>query len=287
MPRSPAPEGLSAFADQAVIDGLVDGQQAAALKEAARAAAEAAHPFSPEEEYYLGRAVAAEIFSAYRPYGRADINAYIDRLGQGLALFSPRPEIFAGYHFMVMDSEEINAIASPGGHILVTRGLLRKTKSEDELAALLCHEIVHVALGHGLASMQGARLAQVIFDYALRAGKAGGGEAAVFAESFGEAISELASVLIVSGYSQASEFRADAEAKRMLAAAGYDPEALARLIERLPATEDAGGVSFVTMHPAASSRLEALREIPLPPVQIANVSAAERGARFNAMRKLF
>jgi len=190
-----------------VSQGLLDRYQAVMLKTAAKAAVEASRGLTPEEEYYVGRAVAANILSNYPPYNRPELNAYINKIGQGLALYSFRPAIFMGYHFMVLDSEEINAFASPGGHILVTRGLLRKVQSEDELAAVLAHEIAHVALKHGLASVQGARVTQIAAEFAIDAGKATGGEIAAFTSSFGDSISELAKILILPATHRPMNFR--------------------------------------------------------------------------------
>ena len=260
-------ESMDMLASQAVSQGLLDRYQAVMLKTAAKAAVEASRGLTPEEEYYVGRAVAATIMSNYLPYNRPELNAYINKLGQGLALYSSRPAIFMGYHFMVLDSEEINAFASPGGHILVTRGLLRKVGSEDELAAVLAHEIAHVALKHGLASVQGARVTQIAAEFAIDAGKATGGEIAAFTSSFGDSISELAKILILSGYSQAYEFQADLEARRIIASAGYDPRALASLISRLPPHDDKGGSGFALTHPDPASRLEALNGQPLEPIK--------------------
>lgn len=260
-------ESMDMLASQAVSQGLLDRYQAVMLKTAAKAAVEASRELTPEEEYYVGRAVAANILSIYPPFNCRELNAYINKIGQGLALYSSRPEIFAGYHFMVLDSAEINAFASPGGHILVTRGLLAKVRSEDELAAVLAHEIAHVALGHGLASVQGARVTQIAAEFAIEAGKATGGEVAAFTSSFGDSISELAKILIMSGYSQTYEFQADLEARRIIAAAGYDVNALSRLISGLPSGDDKNAAGFAVTHPKPTSRLEALSAQPLEPTK--------------------
>ena len=159
----------------------------------------------------------------------------------------------------MLDSQEVNAFASPGGHILITRGLLAKVGSEDELAAVLAHEIAHVALHHGLGSIQGSRLAQIASEYAMSASMASGGEAASFTEAFGEAISEIATVLLISGYSQGFELQADREAKKILLHASYDPAALDRLIAKLP-TQDEAPSGFAQTHPEPSFRIEALNE---------------------------
>ena len=267
-------ESMGSLASQALNAGVLDQYQATMLKLAAQAAADAARQITPEEEYYVGRAVAASIFAVYKPYSRPELADYLNRLGQGLAISSSRPAIYAGYHFAVLDSPEVNAFASPGGHILVTRGLLARVDSEDELAAALAHEIAHVALGHGLASVQGMRIAQIASDYAIGAGKSSGGELEAFSSAFGEAIAELAKIILFSGYSQGFELQADQEARAILFRSGYDPNALARLIAKLPPRGGESG-GFAATHPAPLSRLEALQAAPFEPP-----AAGTRGKRF-------
>ncbi len=253
---------MELLSSQAVSQGLLDRYQATMLKLAAQAAVEASRELNPEEEYYVGRAVAASIFTSYPPYDCPGLNVYLNMLGQGLALHSSRPAIYAGYRFIVLDSEEVNAFASPGGHVLVTRGLLRLAGSEDDLAAILAHEIAHIALGHGLASVQGARITRIASTYAIDAGTAQGGDVAAFTAAFGDAISELAKILVISGYSQAYEGEADLEARRIIARAGYNPNALAGLIGRLPYGGEGKAAGFAVTHPAPLSRLEALGSEP-------------------------
>ena len=257
-------QSLELLASDAFSQGLMDRYEEAILRAAAKAASEATQPLSPSQEYYIGRAVTARIFSLYGLYDTPALNEYLNKLGQGLSLFSSRPEIYTGYRFAVLDSGEVNAFASPGGHILITRGLLAKVESEDELAAVLAHEIAHVALRHGLASVQGSRLAQIASDYALSAGLSSGGEAASFTEAFGEAISEIATVLLISGYSQSFELQADREAKRILLQAAYDPAALDRLIAKLP-SQDQEPSGFAQTHPKPSFRIEALHDELITP----------------------
>lgn len=254
-------QSMDLLATRALDQGFLSGYQATMLKRAAAAAVAAETGLSPEDEYFVGRAVAASLFQNYSPYDDAELNAYLNRLGQGLALYSIRPAIYSGYRFFALDSPEVNAFATPGGHILVTRGLLRLTRDEDELAAVLSHEIAHVALGHGLASVHSVRFAQIASEYAMNAGLSEGGEAAKFTATFGESIADLAKILIVSGYSQTYELQADWEAYLILKASGRDPKALSRLIARLPSSEstgEAGAAGFALTHPASVTRLQAI-----------------------------
>lgn len=263
-------ESVALMSSRAAMDDLAGRYKASLLATAMKNAAAAARELSPEEEYYIGRAVAANILSRYKTLGVPEVDRYLNLLGQGLALHSPRPEIFMGYRFLALQDEEPNAFASPGGHIFISRGLLRLARDEDELAAALAHEISHVALGHGLDSVQGARFANIISTFAIGAGLTSGGSAAEFTSAFGEAIAEIASTIIVSGYSRTYEFRADLEARKILARAGYDPNALARLISRLPSRLESGYDSagnsrggFAVTHPEPVARLEAISLYPL------------------------
>jgi predicted Zn-dependent protease len=307
-------QSMDLLATRTLDQGLLSGYQAVMLKRAAAAAVAAESGLSPEDEYFVGRAVAASIFQSYSPYDRPELNAYLNKLGQGLALYSLRPAIYAGYRFFALDSQEINAFATPGGHILVTRGLLKLAQDEDELAAVLAHEIAHVALGHGLASVHSARFAQIASEYALNAGLSEGGEAAQFTATFGDSIADLAKILIVSGYSQTFEFQADWEAYLILKSSGRDPAALSRLIARLPTKESsgaAGAAGFALTHPAPATRLEAIatsvgeakghelfgRGLPMPGGALPGSeslspektmeAAKARAVRFEAMRVYF
>ncbi|MCX8107663.1 MAG: M48 family metalloprotease, partial [Verrucomicrobiae bacterium] len=134
----------------AVGTGAITPQEAGSITRTTTAAAKAFESITPEQEYYIGRAVAATILKTYRPYEDETANRYLTVLGQALALASDRPETFCGYHFLILDTDEINAFAMPGGLIFVSRGLLRCCKHEDAVAAVLAHEIGHVECQHGL-----------------------------------------------------------------------------------------------------------------------------------------
>jgi predicted Zn-dependent protease len=73
---------------------------------------------TPQQEYYIGRTVGARILQKYKPYDNPAANRYVNTLGQTLAQASDLPETYGGYHFLIQDSDEINAFAAPGGFIL-------------------------------------------------------------------------------------------------------------------------------------------------------------------------
>ena len=122
-----ASRGLSAT-------GFIPGGHVPDFEKTAEAAAKAHEKFTPENEYYLGRSVTATVLGEYKALDNPEANEYVNLVGQTLALASDKPETFGGYHFLILDTDEINAIAAPGGFIVVSRGLLHCCHDEESLA---------------------------------------------------------------------------------------------------------------------------------------------------------
>lgn len=216
-----------------------------------------------DDEYYAGRVAAAQILGLYEAYDDPEANHYLNLLGQTLALASTRPVLFSGYNFQILDSDEINGLATPGGHIFVTRGLLRLTRAEDEVAAILAHEISHVAFRHGAEAIMNTRgrnlaLRAEALNYRLAAV---GLDDSAFARAAGvleERVQTVTNSLLGDGYSQEAEIEADLGAIEILLKLGYDPYALVRVLERLAESErQAGSVKrgFHQTHPNPQRRI--------------------------------
>jgi predicted Zn-dependent protease len=224
------------------------------------AVAKSFEDITPEQEYYVGRAVGANILTLYEPYPEPKANDYINLLGQTLAFSSERPETFRGYHFQILDSDEIDAFAAPGGLVFVSRGLLRCAGSEDEAASILAHEIGHVALQHGLKAIKAARFK----DAGLAIGKAaveeyGSADLARVTSAFSSSIDDITSTLVNSGYSRKAEAEADLAAVEILRRAGYDPKALVRMLETMKSRLASGGPGFAKTHPDPEDRIASIR----------------------------
>jgi len=215
----------------------------------------------PSEEHYIGRSVAAQILAMPEyPLLQDDrVTAYLNRVGQAVVMTNDGVRHpFDDYHFAVLDTAEINAFACPGGIVLVTRGLLQQTASEDELAAVLAHEIAHVTLRHGVQAIQQQNLAEA-FTY-LGSGAA---QATMKQQDlqkltavFDDSVKNVVHTLITSGYSREAEAAADQLGREFLAGTGYDPQALSRVLARMQGAGGHGGM-FAT-HPAPQDRLAAL-----------------------------
>ena len=262
--------------------GVIDQNTADAISISSRAAASAAEEITPEQEYYIGRAVAANILGSYRIWnGNPRMTTYVNRICSAIVINSPRPEIYSGYHVALLDSNEINAFATSGGHIFITRGLISTARSEDALAGVIAHEIAHIQLQHSIKAIRTSRITQALMVTGTSAaGAAAGYNVNELTDIFNETIGDIVSTLVNNGYSQTQEFEADSTALALLAGAGYNPSGLTDMLRELERTQSARPGGFNKTHPTPARRLaNAEREIGKH--QVTDNSASRR-ARFAA-----
>jgi predicted Zn-dependent protease len=246
----------------------------------------AVRPMTDQEEHFLGRAVAATILGQYRLYRNDRATRYLNEVGQALALGSERPFTFAGYRFGILDSEELNALACPGGTILLTRGMLRRAQNEEELAAVLAHEISHVSNRDGLKAIQQARWTEVAALLGSEAArKAGGASAAKLVSLFEGSVQDVVKTLLVSGYSREQESAADRSALALLHRLGYNPGGLPDLLRRMGREQTGGGrAGLLTTHPGMSERENEVRSF-IAANRWASTANAERDRRFQQFQQ--
>jgi len=231
------------------------GSVAAIAYKGASKAAVASRPITDSEEYYVGRAVAARILSQYKLDPNPKLTKYVNEVGDTVARKSTRPNPFRGYHFAVLDTEEINAFACPGGTIFVTRGLIKTCKNEDQLAAVLAHEVGHVAHQDGINSISKARWTQVFTAMGTEAARQYGGVAGNLVTLFEGSIDDVFKTIVVNGYSRQAEYAADAAALTELTRAGYDPNAMVALLTIMEAKGKGAAGGIFKTHPPTSERL--------------------------------
>jgi predicted Zn-dependent protease len=239
--------------------GLISQDAADALSAGLASYAEsakAAENLTPENEYYIGRAVAANITVQYKvDTSNSALQIYLNKICSAIAVNSPKPEIYGGYHVAVLDTDEINALSTPGGHIFVTKGLLACTSSEDEIASVLAHELAHVQLSHGLTSIRNARYIAAAKDGVIAgASSATGADLEKLAGVFADSISEIVVTITSKGYAKEQEYEADATALSLLASAGYEPSAITGMLHQLEAKTVASS-GFGKTHPAPADRI--------------------------------
>jgi predicted Zn-dependent protease len=214
-----------------------------------------------ENEYYLGRAVAAQIVQTYPLYSSDPaLVSYLNKICQTLAINSPQPALFNGCYVGILDTREINAFATPGGHIFITRGLLECAGSEDALAAVIAHELAHIQLHHALAIINDQRLVNELSEAADRAASIASRNADPRRQALirNRVIGEMITTLFRNGFAQEQEFEADLTALSLLDRAGYDPSALGEVLKILETTQPLRPGGFNATHPAPEARLNNL-----------------------------
>jgi predicted Zn-dependent protease len=178
-----------------------------------------------EKEVALGRYLAAEVDRQAKFVDDPIITEYVNRVGQNIVLHSDAKVPFT---IKVIDSDEVNAFALPGGFFYVNKGLVLAADNEAELAGVMAHEIAHVAARHAVENQAKATLAQ----YGLLAGSIFlGGIPGLIVNNAGP----LAALLGFMRFSRNAETEADKLGVQYLYAAGYDPNALATMFEKLAA----------------------------------------------------
>ncbi|MEI8140928.1 MAG: M48 family metalloprotease [bacterium] len=259
--------------------GVISEDQAKSINKSAGAIDKAAESMTPEQEYYIGRTVAATILSQNKPFDQRAITTYLNTIGQYLAVYSDKPETFGGYHFLVMDTMDINAFAAPGGFILVSRGMLRCCKNEEALAGVLAHEIGHVELNHGMLAIDKSRYSAVVTTLLAEGAKnLAGSNVAELTKAFEGSITDITSKMVNSGYARKYEFQADKSAVTILERAGYSPHGLVAMLQQMEKQLKPGGHDFAKTHPAPADRIAELTKlIKTTPA----ADSAARQARFN------
>jgi predicted Zn-dependent protease len=264
--------------------GLITQQNADSLVKTTQAVSRTFEDITPEQEYYIGRSIGAVILGKYPPYNDSAANQYVNRLGQTLSRFSDMPDTFAGYHFLIQDTPEINALAAPGGLIFVTRGILGCCPHETSVAAVLAHEIGHVQAKHGLRAIQKSRITDALLILGAEGAKTLGGQnLANLTQLFEGTITDITQTMINSGYSRSYEFEADQSAIKIMRRVGYNPEGLVDMLQTMKSKLVANRPDFASTHPNPADRIAEIETTlgSSTPVK----EAKERQARFQAALK--
>jgi Putative Zn-dependent protease len=185
---------------------------------------------SERRELEIGKEEHEKLIKQAPIYQNERLQAYVEQVGQRLAAISHRPDL--EYHFTIIDSPDINAFALPGGYVYINRGLLTLLTSEDQLAAVLGHELGHITARHAVRQQTAARTSNILATTAAVASVITTGTTVL-----GETASLFGGAL-VSGYGREMELEADGLGAEYLVKAGYDPKAMVQVIEVLKNHED-------------------------------------------------
>ena len=217
----------------------------------------AEHKESVKREILYGQLLAKEILKRYPLVKNKAIHTYVSMVGKSVALFSGRSDIV--YHFAVLDSDSINAYATPGGYIFITRGALMQMKNESELAAVLAHEIGHVNFKHIMKELPPPRETKGFVDRIAAILLARG---TMVTSAFNAVVSKAAKLLFEKGYKIAAEYEADKAALFYTYETGYHPGGLVEFLKRISKAEQKMSKKLVyNTHPDTTERISRLETL--------------------------
>lgn len=170
------------------------------------------------------------------------VQGVVDRLAPHAAVRG------VNYRVLIVDSDVVNALALPGGTILVFRGLIDEMDSTEQLSAVIAHEMSHVTLRHHLTQI--ARSVGIVAAVNIVIGDVGG------IVAIG---SEVLQNAALNNYSQVQETEADLEGARMMHEAGIDPQAMIQMLDNLPDAHLHGALSWLSTHPNSDERIRSVQ----------------------------
>jgi len=219
---------------------------------------------SPDEERELGVEMAASVDSQLPLVRDTATLAFVQSLGREMAAQTSRASL--DWRFAVVNSNEVNAFAVPGGFVYVTRGALERADRFDEIAGVMAHEIGHVVRRHSVKQIQQAEkrdVGLVLLCTLTRICHSIGGVIAV----------RTATDAMTAQYSQRDESEADAEAVVITRRTNIDPEGLPSFLRKILAARSAQPTpvdAFFATHPTDEARIDALNR------QIGRLSPPDR-----------
>ncbi|MEA3439864.1 MAG: M48 family metalloprotease [Chloroflexota bacterium] len=213
---------------------------------------------SDDEEIEIGREAAAEFESENPISSDPALIERVERIGQALVPFSPRQNL--PYTFKVVDTDDVNAFALPGGFIYVTRGMLEFVEGDHELAGVIGHELAHVALRHSAQLIENLAAAQAGIDLITSTSTE---LERIYQDNTTQlAVAALAEI-VINGWGRENELDADEHGTIYMAQASYDPFEIIDLFTRMAAQEehpsDPLALMFAT-HPPFPDRIARVRQ---------------------------
>jgi predicted Zn-dependent protease len=210
---------------------------------------------SQDEEVAIGSQTADQVQQQLPIVQDPYITSYINELGDTIARHTSRADL--QWKFFVVNSDQINAFALPGGYIYINRGLIEATSRVDELAGVLGHEIGHVIQRHSVEQMQNRQKIGVVAQLACTLTN-------ICESGLGQAAINIGGTALISRYSRADEFEADSEAVENVLRVGIDPEGIPSLFDVLMrARQSQPGLvdSWFSTHPLEETRIDNSRRL--------------------------
>ena len=219
----------------------------------AKNVANAVRSIGEEEEIKIGGDLAGMLLGAAPLVDDADKQRYVNRLGRWLAMHSERANL--PWKFGIMESEDVNAFSTPGGYVLISRGLFETMRNESELAGVLAHEIAHVVGKHHLKALQKSLGASAFTSI----GKSYVSSQVGVAGALTDKLIESGKTMFIRGLDKDDEYEADRMGVVIAARSGYSPYGLVGVLQTLSAAPTDGGFALMfKTHPTPTDRITRL-----------------------------
>ncbi|MBE2216203.1 MAG: M48 family metalloprotease [Opitutaceae bacterium] len=217
--------------------------------------AKGATGLSLEEEIAIGDAVSLEIAAKFGGLWRDEAaTRRVNLLGRALGRYAHRQDLV--WRFGILDSDTVNAFSAPGGRVFITRGLYRLAETDDELAGVLAHEIIHIDRRHALRIIARGELLTGVTELV----KDNNADYAQYEQLIGD----LTSFILEKGYDPESEYEADKRGRALANVTGFAPGGLRAALEDLKASGKAKEEKTFDTHPPLDERLKRLPKDPKP-----------------------
>jgi predicted Zn-dependent protease len=212
--------------------------------------------FSTQQDIELGRQAAGEARQKLPMCNDPKVDAYLTKIGMRLVDHLNTNGVEYPWEFHCVNDKAVNAFALPGGFVFINRGAIEAAENEAQLAAVMAHELSHVALRHGTNQATKAQYAQLGSGILGAAGSIFGGTAGSLAAGAGQ----FAAGSVLLKYSRGAETQADVMGTQVLYDSGYDPRAMAAFFESLGADKTKAPPEFFSDHPNPDHRVERVDE---------------------------
>jgi predicted Zn-dependent protease len=204
---------------------------------------------STGEEVEIGKQVAADVESKERVLNDPTVQSYVNKIGQKVVGVCDRKDL--NYTFKVLDNDEINAFACPGGFIYIYKGLMKTMDNEAQLAGVLGHEVAHVVARHSVKKLQQIYGVSLLIQVAL------GDQSDAVQQLVGAAAG-----VILLGYGRDNEFEADEYGTLYEGKAGHNPDGMAQLLGKFKALQQNPPNTLeklLSTHPPTSERISRVK----------------------------
>ena len=203
------------------------------------------------DEIKIGRQIAGNLLGAAPLVNNPALQGYVNRVGRWVASASERPDL--KWTFGVIESNDVNAFAAPGGYVFLTRGLYRLLRDESELAGVLGHEIAHVVRKHHLKLLQKSQAIDVGSTLLKKQ---------IGDQKIAKTLIGSGAEILARGLDKDAEFEADRMGVVLAARAGYEPFGLPAVLQEISAASaDSSSVALLfKTHPHPDERLARLGE---------------------------